>query len=62
MIDELERNILNSVEILLAFTLRNWVQPRIVLIRCNGSSTAIRTKYLPIIILDLDLCNNLLVI
>jgi len=62
MIDELERNIFVPIEVLLAFALRNWVQPRIVLIRHNGSSTAIRTKHLPIIILDLDHHNELLVV
>jgi hypothetical protein len=62
MIDELERNIFDPIEVLLAFALRNCVQPRIVLIRYNGSSTAIRTRRLPIIIPDLDLYNNLLVI
>jgi len=62
MTDELERHFLNPIEVLPAFALRNWVQPRIVLIRYNGSSTAIRTKHLPIIILDPDLYNNMLVI
>jgi len=62
MIDEMERNFFDPIEVLLAFALRNWIQPRIVLIRCNGSSTAIRTKHLPIIIPDLDLYNNLFVV
>jgi len=62
MIDELERNIFDPIEVLPAFALRNWVQPRIVFIRHNGSSTAIRTKRLPIIILDLDLYSNLLIV
>jgi len=56
------KNIFDPIEILLAFALRNWVQPRIVLIQHNGSSTAIRTKHLPIIILDLDLHNELLMV